>query len=152
MADNAVTTKHSNNKKSRNPALDRMKGFLVIGMLLSHTLNFFPIGTPFFCVVFSTYISTMTFPGFLFGILVKLRPTLPPDAFVFPIHKKHVRPDNPAFMRMLRRNDVFPLSPRHAPGSGKPRRMRKSLHVPTGTVWDIPSDGSLSLSQKKRLP
>ncbi len=66
MADNTVTTKHSHNKKSRNPALDRMKGFLVIGMVLSHTLNFFPIGTPFFCVVFSTYISTMTFPGFLF--------------------------------------------------------------------------------------
>lgn len=55
-------------------------------------------------------------------------------------------------MRMLHRNDVFPLSPRHAPGSGKPRRMRKSLHIPTGTVWDILSDGTLPLSQKNRLP
>lgn len=65
-ADEHAITKQSNSKKPRNPALDRMKGFLVIGMVLSHTLNFFPIGSQFFCVTFSTYISTMTFPGFLF--------------------------------------------------------------------------------------
>lgn len=53
-------------QKSRNPALDRMKGFLVIGMVLSHTFNFYPIGSMFFHGVFSTYISTMTFPGFMF--------------------------------------------------------------------------------------
>ena len=50
----------------RNPALDRMKGFLVIGMVLSHTLNFYPVFPFSFCSAFSTYISTMTFPGFLF--------------------------------------------------------------------------------------
>lgn len=66
MAENTAVTQHSNGKKSRNPALDRMKGFLFVGMVLSHTLNFFPVGPPMFCVVFSTYISTMTFPGFLF--------------------------------------------------------------------------------------
>ncbi len=66
MAKNSIVTTHSDDKKSRNPVLDRIKGFLVIGMVLSHTLNFFPVGPPMFCVVFSTYISTMTFPGFLF--------------------------------------------------------------------------------------
>lgn len=50
----------------RNPALDRMKAFLVIGMVFSHTLNFYPIFPFSFCRAFSTYISTMTFPGFLF--------------------------------------------------------------------------------------
>jgi len=66
MAKNSIVTTHSDDKKARNPVLDRIKGFLVIGMVLSHTLNFFPVGPPMFCVVFSTYISTMTFPGFLF--------------------------------------------------------------------------------------
>ena len=50
----------------RNPALDRMKAFLVIGMVFSHTLTFYPIFPFSFCRAFSTYISTMTFPGFLF--------------------------------------------------------------------------------------
>lgn len=53
-------------KSRRNPALDRMKGLLVIGMVLSHTLNFYPVFPFSFCSAFSTYISTMTFPGFLF--------------------------------------------------------------------------------------
>lgn len=53
-------------KPRRNPVLDRMKGFLVIGMVLSHTLNFYPVFPFSFCSAFSTYISTMTFPGFLF--------------------------------------------------------------------------------------
>lgn len=53
-------------KKKRNPVLDRMKAFLVIGMVFSHTLNFYPVLPFSFCGAFSTYISTMTFPGFLF--------------------------------------------------------------------------------------
>src|SRR5437868_1945961 len=58
------------NQYSRVAAIDYMKSFLIIGMILGHTIQFLNTGSNSMVnsllTRFSGYINLVTFPGFLF--------------------------------------------------------------------------------------